>query len=92
MKWKGRKRIRYKTKEKRLLEVLSTRVFQNPEDYLNLIPEGLTTAFTARELSKRLNLRINLARRMVYTFSKMDLLQEVGLIARAKLYKVLIND
>jgi hypothetical protein len=92
IKWRGRKRIRYKTKEKRLLEVISTRVFQKPEDYLSLLPEELTTAFTARELSKRLNIRITLARRMVYAFVRMGLLKEVGLIARAKLYKVLIDE
>ena len=92
IKWRGRKRIRYKTKEKRLLEVISTRVFQKSGDYFSLLPVGLTTAFTSRELSKRLNIRVTLARRMVYAFVKMGLLKEVGLIARAKLYKILIDD
>lgn len=45
-------------------------------------------AFTARQLSKAAKLRITLARRMVYCLAKMGLIEEVGSVARAKLYKL----
>ncbi|MBN1683045.1 hypothetical protein JW865_05790 [Candidatus Bathyarchaeota archaeon] len=88
VKWRGRKRVRYKTVERRLLNVISTKVFEKPSDYMKFLPEGLTTAFTSRELSKRLNIKISLARRMVYTLTKMTILNEVGFVARAKLYQL----
>ncbi|MCJ7572822.1 hypothetical protein MUO93_00975, partial [Candidatus Bathyarchaeota archaeon] len=88
VRWRGRRRTRYRTTERRLLRVVDSRTFSRPEDYLGLMPEGLETAFTARELSRRTGLRITLARRMVYCLAKMGLLKEVGAVARAKLYQV----
>ncbi|MBM3291964.1 hypothetical protein FJY84_04730 [Candidatus Bathyarchaeota archaeon] len=88
IKWKGRQRIRYKTKQRRLIDVLSSQVYSKPSDFFSFLPHGLTTAFTARELSKQLNIRITLARRMVYTLVKIGVLDEVGFVARAKLYKI----
>jgi hypothetical protein len=54
---------------------------------LHLLPE-MNGAFTTRQLSKVAGLRITLARRMVYCLAKMGLIEEVGTIARAKLYRV----
>ena len=88
VKWRGRRRTRYRTTDRRLLRVVGSRTFSRPEDYLGLMPEKLETAFTARELSRRTGLRITLARRMVYCIAKMGLLKEVGAVARAKLYQV----
>jgi len=88
VKWRGRRRTRYRTTDRRLLGVVGSRTFSRPEDYLGLMPEKLETAFTARELSRRTGLRITLARRMVYCLAKMGLLKEVGAVARAKLYQV----
>ena len=88
VKWRGRRRTRYRTTDRRLLRVVGSRTFSRPEDYLGLLPEKLETAFTARELSRRTGLRITLARRMVYCLAKMGLLKEVGAVARAKLYQV----
>ena len=88
VKWKGKKRTKYRVVEKRLVKVLNSITYSKPDDYLSLLPVGLETAFTARELSKRTSMRITLARRMVYCLSKMGLLKEVGIVARAKLYKI----
>ena len=76
--------------ERRLLKVIDLVTFSKPSDYISLLPEGLSTAFTARELSRRTGMKITLARRMVYCLTKMNLLKEVGKVARAKLYK--LND
>ncbi len=87
VRWRGRKRTRYTVTERRLVKVVSSTVFEKPDDYLKLIPD-MHGAFTARQLSKTTGLRITLARRIVYCLAKMGMLEEVGSVARAKLYRV----
>ncbi len=87
VRWRGNKRTRYTVTERHLVEVVCREVFEKPTDYLRLLPE-MNGAFTARQLSKASKLRIALARRMVYCLAKMGLIEEVGYVARAKLYKV----
>jgi hypothetical protein len=86
VRWRGKKRTRYTVTERHLVNVVSSTVFEKPEDYLKLIPD-IHGAFTARQLSKTAKLRITLARRMVYCLAKMGVLEEVGSVARAKLYR-----
>ncbi len=86
VRWRGKKRTRYTVMERHLVNVVSSTVFEKPEDYLKLIPD-IQGAFTARQLSKTAKLRITLARRMVYCLAKMGVLEEVGNVARAKLYR-----
>jgi hypothetical protein len=87
VRWRGKKRTRYTVTERHLVKVVSSTVFEKPGDYLKLIPD-MHGAFTARQLSKTAKLRITLARRMVYCLAKMGMLEEVGSVARAKLYRV----
>ena len=87
VKWRGKKRTRYKVTERHLVEVVGREVFEKPSDYTRLIPD-MHGAFTARQLSKAVKLRITLARRMVYCLAKMGVIEEVGSVARAKLYRV----
>lgn len=87
VKWRGKRRTRYTVTERHLVKVVGSTVFEKPGDYLRLLPE-MNGAFTARQLSKAAGLRITLARRMVYCLAKMGLLEEVGSVARAKLYRV----
>jgi hypothetical protein len=86
VKWRGRKRTRYTVTERHLVKVVGSTIFEKPEDYLKLIPD-MHGAFTARQLSKSGGLRITLARRIVYCLAKMGVLEEVGSVARAKLYR-----
>jgi hypothetical protein len=87
VRWRGKKRTRYTVTERHLLRVVGHVVFERPSDYLRLLPE-MNGAFTARQLSKASGLRITLARRMVYCLVKMGAIEEVGSVARAKLYRV----
>ncbi len=87
VRWRGKRRTRYTVTERHLVEVVDREVFEKPADYLRLLPE-MNGAFTARQLSKSSKLRITLARRMVYCLAKMGLIEEVGSVARAKLYRV----
>jgi hypothetical protein len=87
VRWRGRKRTRYTVKERHLIKVISNKIFEKPEDYLKLIPD-IHGAFTSRQLSKTTGIRITLARRMVYCLAKMRLIEEIGTVARAKLYQI----
>jgi hypothetical protein len=87
VRWRGRKRTRYRVTERHLIKVVGSAIFEKPKDYLRLLPE-MNGAFTARQLSKVSGLRITLARRVVYCFAKMGLIEEIGTIARAKLYRI----
>lgn len=87
VRWRGRRRTRYTVTERHLVKVVGSTVFERPGDYLKLLPD-MHGAFTARQLSKASGLRITLARRMVYCLAKMGLIEEVGSVARAKLYTV----
>ena len=87
VKWRGKRRTRYIVTERHLVKVVGSRVFEKPGDYLKLVPD-MHGAFTARQLSKATGLRITLARRMVYCLAKMGLIEEVGTVARAKLYRI----
>jgi len=85
VRWRGKRRTRYTVTERHLVKVVNTIVFEKPVDYLHLLPK-MNGAFTTRQLSKAAGLRITLARRMVYCLAKMGLIEEVGTVARAKLY------
>jgi len=87
VRWRGKKRTRYTVTERHLVKAVGREVFERPADYLRLIPD-MHGAFTARQLSKVAKLRITLARRMVYCLAKMGVIEEVGSVARAKLYRV----
>ena len=87
VRWRGKKRTRYTVTERHLIKVLSSTDFEKIEDYLKLLPD-MHGAFTARQLCKTAKLRITLARRMVYCLAKMGVVEEVGSVARAKLYRV----
>ncbi len=88
VRWRGRKRTRYTVTERHLLKVVGREVFERPRDYLRLLPQ-MNGAFTARQLSKASGLRITLARRMVYCLARMGVIEEVGSVARAKLYRII---
>jgi len=87
VRWRGRRRTRYTVRERHLVKVVRSTIFESPKDYLRIIPD-MHGAFTARQFSKTTGIRITLARRIVYCLAKMGLIEEVGSVARAKLYRV----
>jgi hypothetical protein len=73
--------------DRRLLEVLDTVTFNQPDDFHRLLPPGLPETFTTRELSAALSGPINLAQRMVYCLRHMGTIYPAGKRGRAYLYK-----
>ncbi len=73
--------------ERRLLEVVDQVVFEDPKEWLSLLPEGIGE-FTAKDLAKKLGLRKRLAQKMAYCLRKAEVIELIGKEGRANLYKV----
>ena len=74
--------------DRRLLDVVELRRFEEPEDFLALLPddERLPRPFTNRELAKAAGIRMNLAGKMTYSLRHMDALTVVGKKVNAQLF------
>ncbi len=75
------------TVERRLLEVVDRRLFEQPADWRAFIPAKLET-FTARDLAEAINVRIPLAQKMVYCLREARLIKLTGKRGRANLYRM----
>ncbi len=75
------------TEERRLVEVVDQRLFEEPADWLAFLPEGLES-FTASELAEAIAVRKELAQKIAYCLRKADVIQLVGKQGRANLYRV----
>ena len=74
------------TRERRLLQVIETRVYETPADLLALIPSDLADPFTPVELARALDLPAWLARRMTYCLKEMGALAPAGKKGRSQLF------
>jgi hypothetical protein len=74
------------TSERRLLEVMATRVFSAPADLLALVPASLPDPFTPVELARALDRPAWLARRMTYCLKEMGALAPAGKKGRSQLF------
>ncbi len=73
--------------ERRLLEVVDQRLFEEPADWLAFLPEGLKS-FTARDLAEAIDIRRALAQKMAYSLRKGGVIELIGRRGRANLYRV----
>lgn len=83
--WRNRGWTRY---DRRLIEVVESRVFATPHDFVALLPEGLPARFTNHELSHALSQPTYLAERMSYCLRQMGVLDVVGKRGRAFLFQL----
>jgi hypothetical protein len=83
--WRRKGRSIY---DRRLLEVVSQRVFSAPDDFLALLPPGLPTLFTNRDLARALAQPRHVAQKMTYCLSRMDVLVQAGQRGRSYLYGI----
>lgn len=79
----------WSTHDRRFLEVIGTEVFENPCDFLRLLPESLPSSFTTRDLVEASGLRTNIAQKMIYSLRHMGVTEVVGKQGRAFLYSTL---
>ncbi len=86
---KGRWRREWKSVDRRLVEITERQLFEAPQDLLGLLPADLPTEFTSGELARVLRIPVRLAHQMTYCLRRLELIGEIGLQKRAKLYRVL---
>jgi len=70
-----------------LLEVIETRRFSEPADFIPLLPDDLTPQFTTADLASLLGLPRRLAQRMAYCLRELDLIHEISRSRRGVVYR-----
>jgi hypothetical protein len=74
--------------DRRLLGIFDEISFYSPQDYSQLIPEGLPSEFTSNELASELDIPVYLSRKMLYCLRIMEVVVVRGKRGRAYLYTV----
>ena len=82
------RRRRWSIHDRSMLNIHDRHLFQDPVDFLRLLPETLPGEFTTRMLAKESKLRVNLAQKMVYCLRNMDVIKQTGKKGRAYLYSI----
>lgn len=72
--------------DRRLVDVRHTQLFASPQDYLALLPPGLSQPFTVKQLAAEIGGPRWLAGRMAYSLRVMGLLDLVGRKGNALVY------
>ncbi len=70
----------------KLLEIAGQVVLESPDDFRNLLPNGLTDPFTTHDLANALGERISLAQKMAYCLREMGAVEHIGKRGNAYLY------
>ncbi len=73
--------------ERRLLEVVDQRSFDESADWLAFLPEALKS-FTASDLAEAIDISTELAQKMAYVLRKGRIIELAGKRGRANLYRV----
>ena len=72
---------------RRLVDVLESRLFVNPADWLAFVPEGLQS-FTTKDLATVSDTNRDLAQKMAYCLRQARMIEMIGRQGRANLYRV----
>jgi hypothetical protein len=83
---RGWRRKDWVTHERRLLQVVSQRLFETPADMAALIPHALAEPFTTSELAAAIGKPRRLAQKMAYCLREMGATEPVGKRGNAILY------
>jgi len=73
--------------DRRLIQVLSRRLFEKAEDYAALLPVPIEQSFTNRDLVEHLGIMPRVAGRMTNCLRKMGLIEKIGHKDRYYLYR-----
>jgi hypothetical protein len=76
------------TKDRKLLKVFDTFVFEDRNDFFKFLPVDLDGSFTNRVLAKKLGISIRLAQKITYCLRKMNVLIIDGKKKRELLFRV----
>jgi len=76
-------------KDRKLISVTERILFKDEKDFLRFLPRELPDPFTNKELSARVAVSVNLARKITYCLKKMGTIAEVGKRGRELLFHIL---
>ena len=85
--WRAWRRRGWSTRERRLLEVLSSHVLSGPADAAAFLPAALPQPFTTRELAAASGQPMWLSQKMAYCLREMGVLTAVGKRGRSTLFE-----
>ena len=77
----------YRVLDRRLVQIVETRRFRTADDLARLLPAGLPESFTTLDLSEQLGIPRWLAQKMAYCLRRIDAIEDVGVLARSRLYE-----
>ncbi|MBN2380601.1 hypothetical protein JXM67_12440 [candidate division WOR-3 bacterium] len=77
-------------KDRRLLEVLESHRFTRSQDFLQFIPDSLTTPFTNDDFNMASGVSIYQTRRITYTLRRMGVIKIVGKDRHALLFDIIL--
>ncbi|MEM9774518.1 MAG: hypothetical protein AAF902_08065 [Chloroflexota bacterium] len=83
-----RRRKGWVIEERRLLNVVESRLFKEPADFANLLPQDLPEQFTTKDIAAGLAQPKWLVQKMAYCLRKMDAIQLVGKRGKFSLYQM----
>ncbi len=67
----------WSVEDRKLISIYERRLFCNPNDYLSLLPHNLPVHFSSLEVSKLGGISLGLARKVLYAFTKMNLIKQI---------------
>jgi len=75
-------------KNRKLIKVFDSTVFEDKSDFLTTLPDDLEQVFTNKILAKKMKISLRLAQKITYCLRKMNALTVVGKKRRELLFKI----
>ena len=85
---RGWRRKGWIVEERRLIDVVRSRRFDRPSDWLELLPEVLGHLFTTADMSEAMSIRRDLAQKMAYCLRGAGVIDIAGKRGRWNLYRI----
>ena len=76
------------TKDRKLLKVFESVIFEDKADFLKVLPDDLDEFFTNKILAKKMGVSLRLAQKITYCLRKMNVLTIVGKKRRELIFKI----
>jgi hypothetical protein len=88
---RGWRRRGWVVEERRLLEVVESRLLNGAHAWLELLPDGMPGEFTTRHIAEAAGVRRWLAQKMAYCLRRAGLIEQVGRKRGGKVYRVSVG-
>ena len=82
------RRNKVSIKNRKLIKVFNSTVFEDKSDFLTILPDDLEQVFTNKILAKKMKISLMLAQKITYCLRKMNALTVVGKKRRELLFKI----